>query len=64
VTCALSALFQADLGGKAAAVAEMKTQDRMSEGVIMVRTGAGKREKGNTSLQLFRYIESTFHSEI
>lgn len=39
MTCVLSALFQADLDGEAAGVAEMKTHEGVRERVLMVRKG-------------------------
>jgi hypothetical protein len=48
VTCALSALFQADLDREVAGVAEMKTHERVGERVLMVRRGGVGEEKGIT----------------
>ena len=39
MTCVLPALFQADLDGEEADVAEMKTHEGVREGVLMVRKG-------------------------
>jgi hypothetical protein len=43
VTCVFSVLFQADLDGEAADVAEMKTHEGVREGVLMARRGTGER---------------------
>jgi hypothetical protein len=51
VSCVLFALFQADLDGEAASVAEMKTHEGVREGVLMVR-GEVKRKYVITRVQV------------